>query len=134
VWPRPLKTTTSSLDALDATDEATEGEREGLRSVIWARASVLNGDGGADTTKSGTFSFMVPTRQPALTKEMGRWRSFLPASNAVVERWPDVRRASSTREKLFAPVAAVKVNKGTGEGADGGHTVPLRPGRAVGSR
>lgn len=107
VWLRPRKTTiSSSLDALDA----TEGDGEALRIVICARASELSGEAGAAVTSSEALSLMVPSRRPALTKVMGIWRSFLPASNAV-ERWPDVKRASSASENVFAPVAAVKVNE-----------------------
>ena len=40
VRPRPLKTM-SSLDALEDVEDAGEG----LRMVIWARASVATGDG-----------------------------------------------------------------------------------------
>jgi hypothetical protein len=78
MWPRPLKTTISSLDAVDATEEM-DGEREGLRIVIWARAFGLpsNGEselkpGGEGVTGTATFSLMVPSKQPALTKEIGR--------------------------------------------------------------
>ena len=81
---------TSSLDALEAAD----GAGEGLRIVIWARASVATGlrggeaavGAGAGGSGTGSFSLTVPSKQPALTKAMGMWRSFLVESKAR-ERW-----------------------------------------------
>ena len=88
VCKRPLKTTISSLDA-------AESAGEGLRIVIWARASVAAGlrggvgeaDGaGASGSRGGSRSRTVPSKQPALTKAMGMWRSFWVESKAE-ERW-----------------------------------------------
>jgi hypothetical protein len=70
VWPRPLKTTTSSLDA-----EETEAAGDGLRIVIRARSSVSSGEdlgeGGMAGATGASFSSSVPTSMPAETKAMG---------------------------------------------------------------